>query len=131
MECREVREFLPAYDDLGGALQLGAIDAHLAGCAGCRTTLRQYRALSGDLAQLKDLHAEAPPWLLGTLTDAVGERVQRQTVMRARRERLTDPRMIAAGGAVLTAAGLVGALVARQRRHRRRRTAIRRVLARA
>ena len=131
MECREVREFLPAYDELGGSLQLAAIDRHLAGCTACRATLEQYRELSSNLAQLRDLHAESPRWLLGTLTDAVAERVQQQAAMRARRERLTDPRMIAAGGAMLTAAGLMGALVARQRRHRRRRQQIRRVLVRA
>jgi predicted anti-sigma-YlaC factor YlaD len=131
MECREVREFLPAYDDLGGALQLAAIDSHLAGCAGCRVVLEQYRALAGGLAALAQRPVESPPWLLGTLTDAVGEQVARQAAMRARRERLTDPRVLAAGGAVLTAAGLVGAMVARQRRQRRRRNSFRRVLARA
>jgi predicted anti-sigma-YlaC factor YlaD len=131
MECREVREFLPAYDELGGSLQLAAIDRHLAGCTGCRTTLEQYRALSNDLAQLRDLYVAPPRWLLSTLTDAVAERVGQQTAMRARRERLTGPRMLAAGGAMLTAAGLVGALVARQRRQRRRRQQIRRVLVRA
>lgn len=131
MKCREVREFLPAYDELGGSLQLETIDRHLAGCTGCRTTLQQYRHLVGDLAKLKDLYAEPPRWLLGTLTDAVVERIQQQAAMRARRERLTDPRMLAAGGAMLTAAGLVGALVARQHRQRRHRQQVRRVLARA
>jgi predicted anti-sigma-YlaC factor YlaD len=131
MECREVREFLPAYDELGGSLQLAAIDRHLAGCTGCRNTLDQYRALSDDLAQLRYLTAEPPRWLLGTLTDAVGEAVRHRSVTRARRDKLTDPRMLAAGGAMLTAAGLVGAFVARQHRHRRRRQQVRRVLVRA
>jgi predicted anti-sigma-YlaC factor YlaD len=121
MECREVREFLPAYDELGGSLQVAAIDRHLAGCAGCRTTLDQYRALSDDLAHLRHLTAEPPGWLLSTLTDAVAEAVRRYAVAQARRDRLTDPRLIAAGGAMLmTAAGVVGALLARQRRQRRR-----------
>lgn len=126
MECREIRELLPAYDELASSLQLAAIDRHLAGCTGCRTTLEQYRALSRDLAELRHLTAEPPPWLLRTLTDAVAEAVERQV----RRERLTTPRLLA-GGAMLTAAGVVGALVARQRRHRRRRHQVRRVLARA
>ncbi|MGH2689993.1 MAG: anti-sigma factor family protein [Actinomycetota bacterium] len=130
MECREVREFLPAYDELGGSLQLTAIDRHLAGCSACAATLLQYRALSDDLAQLADLNADPPPWLLGTLTDAVAERVQQQALMRARRERMTDPVVLAGGAAMLTA-GVVGALVARSRRQRRRRTQVRRVLARA
>jgi predicted anti-sigma-YlaC factor YlaD len=130
MECREVREFLPAYDELGGSLQLTAIDRHLAGCSACAATLLQYRALSDDLAQLADLNADPPPWLLGTLTDAVAERVQQEAVLRARRERMTDPVVLAGGAAMLTA-GLVGALLARSRRQRRRRTQVRRVLARA
>ena len=126
MECREVREFLPAYDEIASSLQLAAIDRHLAGCAGCRTTLGQYRALSHDLAELRHLTTEPPPWLLRTLTEAVAE----AAINHARRERLTTPRLLA-GGAMLTAAGVVGALVARQRRHRRRRHQVRRVLARA
>lgn len=130
MECREVREFLPAYDELGGSLQLTAIDRHLAGCSACAATLLQYRALSDDLAQLADLNTDPPPWLLGTLTDAVAERVQQEAVLRARRERMTDPIVLAGGAAMLTA-GLVGALLARSRRQRRRRTQVRRVLARA
>ena len=126
MECREVREFLPAYDDLGGSLQLAAIDRHLAGCAGCRVTLNQYRALSEELARLRYLTAEPPGWLLGTLTEVVAEAVRRHAVVQGRRDRLTDPRLLAAGGAMLmTAAGVVGALVARQRRHRRRRPPLR------
>lgn len=130
MECREVREFLPAYDELGGSLQLTAIDRHLAGCSACAATLLQYRALSDDLAQLADLNTDPPPWLLGTLTDAVAERAQQEAVLRARRERMTDPIVLAGGAAMLTA-GLVGALLARSRRQRRRRTQVRRVLARA
>jgi predicted anti-sigma-YlaC factor YlaD len=130
MECREVREFLPAYDELGGSLQLTTIDRHLAGCSACAATLLQYRALSDDLAQLADLNTDPPPWLLGTLTDAVAERVQQEAVLRARRERMTDPIVLAGGAAMLTA-GLVGALLARSRRQRRRRTQVRRVLARA
>ena len=130
MECREVRELLPAYDELAGSLQLTAIDRHLTGCTGCRTTLEQYRALSGELAELRHLLVEPPSWLLGTLTDAVAEAVGHQATAHARRERLTTPRILA-GGAMLTAAGVVGALVAWQRRHRRRRQQVRRVLARA
>jgi predicted anti-sigma-YlaC factor YlaD len=126
MECREIRELLPAYDELGGSLQLAAIDRHLAGCTGCRTVLEQYRALSHDLAELRHLSAEPPSWLLRTLTEAVGEAVEHQV----RRERLTSP-WVLAGGGMLTAAGVVGALLARQRRHRRRRHQVRRVLARA
>jgi predicted anti-sigma-YlaC factor YlaD len=123
MECREIRELLPAYDELGGSLQLAAIDRHLAGCTGCGVILGQYRALSEDLARLRDLTTEPPGWLLGTLTEAVTEAVRRHAVAQGRRDRLTDPRLLAAGGAMLmTAAGLVGALVARrQRRHRKRR----------
>lgn len=126
MECREVREFLPAYDEIASSLQLTAIDRHLAGCTGCRTTLDQYRALSGELAELRHLVVEPPAWLLGTLTDAVAEAVGH----RVRRDRRTTP-ILAGGAAMLTAAGVVGALVARQRRHRRRRHQVRRVLARA
>jgi predicted anti-sigma-YlaC factor YlaD len=131
MECREVREFLPAYDELDGSVKLVAIDRHLAGCSACAATLLQYRALSDDLAQLADLNADPPAWLLGTLTDAVAERVHQEAVLRARRERMTDPVVLAAGGAAMLTAGLVGALVARSRRQRRRRTQVRRVLARA
>lgn len=130
MECREVREFLPAFDELAGSFQAAAVDRHLRGCPGCRTVLTQYRSLATGLASLREATADPPPWLLGTLTDAVAERVQQQAVARARRKRLTDPRVLGFGGAVVMA-GLVSALVARSRRQRRRRSQMWRVLARA
>lgn len=120
MECREVREYLPAYAEQAGGPRASAVEEHLRTCAGCRTELEQFRELGSELALLSEHRMEPPAWLLGTLTETVGERAARLAAIIERRRRLAQPRTIATGGALL-AAGLAGAMVMGVLRRRRRR----------
>lgn len=128
MECREVREYLPAYAEQSGGPRAAAVDGHLATCAGCRAVLEQYREMAGGLAALEEQPVQPPAWLLGTLTEAVGERARRAAAFRARREQISRPKVAATGGALL-AAGIAGTLLLRSRRGRRRRGRLDRVRA--
>jgi predicted anti-sigma-YlaC factor YlaD len=118
MECREVREYLPAYGEQAGDPRATFVDQHLATCAGCSAELSQYRELAGALGGLADLQTEPPAWMLGTLVETVGSRATQLAALRQRREKLTDPKVVTGGA--LVAAGLVGALVMRSMRRRRR-----------
>lgn len=118
MECREVREYLPAYVEQAFGPRAATVDTHLDSCPGCRRELEQYRELGAEMKSLADHQVEPPAWLLGTLIETVSERATRISENRARREQLTDPKVIA-GGAVV-AAGIAGALLMRGRKRRRR-----------
>lgn len=126
MECREVREYLPAYAEQAGGPSASAVDEHLRTCADCRAELEQYRELAAALGGLSERAIEPPAWFLGTVTETVGERAERVAALRERGRQLSHPQTIAAGGVIL-AAGVAGALLMRGLRRRRRRLIQRRV----
>jgi anti-sigma factor RsiW len=117
MECREVREYLPAYGEQAGP-RAEAVEQHLTTCAGCRAELAQYRELAGALVGLADRDTEPPAWMLGTLVETVGDKAAQLAANRERRDRLTHPKVLTGGA--LVAAGVVGALVMRGMRRRRK-----------
>lgn len=117
MDHREVREYLPAYAEQANGPRASAVEEHLRTCGDCRAVLEQYRELSSELGGLAEANIEPPAWLLGTLIETVSERASRVAVIRARADKLTDPKVVA-GGAVV--AGLAGALLLRGMRRRRR-----------
>lgn len=120
MECREVREYLPAAVDEAEAWLPPEVNAHLRTCESCSADLERYRRLAGDLAVAAEQPFEAPAWLLGGLIETVSQRAERLAAIRETRERLSDPRVVVAG-AVL-AAGVAGALMVRGYRRRRERS---------
>lgn len=128
MDCREVLEYLPAYDDQSTGPRSSVVNEHLAGCGGCRAELEEYREMAINLRSLSDETVEPPAWLLGTVIETVTERARKLDSIRAAAHRVTDPKVIA-GGAIL-AAGLAGAMLMKGRRKRRRRS-LREVLAQA
>ncbi len=119
MDCREVREYLPAYVEQAGGPRAQSVESHLVTCLSCATELAQYREMQDALASLPAQVIEPPAWLLGTLTETVAQRAVRREAVRSTAEKLADPRVIVTGGA-LVAAGLAGALLIRGRRRRRR-----------
>lgn len=129
MECREVREYLPAYAEQAGGPRASSVGQHLRTCGDCRAELEDYRTLASQLSALADHPVEPPAWLPGTLVETVGERAETLGALGYRAERLPRPRTIAAGGAIL-AAGVAGALLFRGMR-RRRRASLRRRLQQA
>lgn len=117
MECREVREYLPAYSDPDGAPRSDAVDNHLETCAECRGELVQYRTMNSDLITLSEQSIEPPSWLLGTLTETVVEKAEQIAIARELRRQLTDPKIV--GGALL-AAGVAGVIFVGSRRRKKR-----------
>ncbi|MGH9197665.1 MAG: anti-sigma factor family protein [Acidimicrobiia bacterium] len=117
MDHREVREYLPAYADQAQGPRAAAVEEHLRTCGDCRAVLEQYRELEFGLGSLAETNIEPPAWLLGTLIETVSERATRVAAIRARADKLSDPRVVA-GGAVV--AGVAGALLLRGMRRRRR-----------
>lgn len=110
-DCAELRHWLGAY--VLGALDPGdraAVEAHLAGCPGCREELAELAGLPGLLGRLSLAEAEAagstPLADPGPLERAIAELISRRH--RLRRRRLAT----AAGAAVLIAGVAVGATVA-------------------
>jgi hypothetical protein len=61
--CDQVRELLPEYAE-PGPRPAGAVEVHLASCAGCRAELESYRSLLSSLADYRDLELPAPDGLL-------------------------------------------------------------------
>lgn len=118
MNCREVREYLPAYVEQAGGPRASDVEEHLTTCAGCRTELEQFRELDSLLGTLATETIGPPAWLLGTLTETVSEKAQRIAAIRSKRDQLSDPKIVV-GGAIL-AAGVAGALVVRGITRRRR-----------
>ena len=68
MRCEQARDLLPEYAE-GGLRPPGALDAHLASCAGCRTDLFRYRRLLASLADLRDVEVQPP---FGYLEQVIG-----------------------------------------------------------
>jgi predicted anti-sigma-YlaC factor YlaD len=124
VECREAAQHIPSYIDQSGGPSARALDVHLRTCDHCRGQLDAYRDLQGALATLATQTIEPPAWLLPATIDAVRSRAglrRRLPAARQVRDRLTDPRVAAAGGAALLLAGLAtGAVLIRGRRRRRR-----------
>jgi len=123
VECREAAQHIPAYIDQTGGPAATALDAHLRTCDRCRGEVDAYRDLQGALATLAAQTIEPPAWLLPATIEAVRSRAglrARIPAAREVRERLTDPRLAAAGGAAILLAGLAtGAVLIRGRRRRR------------
>ena len=118
MDCREVREYLPAYVDEAGGPRAESVERHLSTCPECRTELGHFREMKDALATLPARMIEPPAWLLGTLTETVVQKAARREAMRNTAEKLADPKVIVTGS--LVAAGVAGALLIRGRRRRRR-----------
>jgi predicted anti-sigma-YlaC factor YlaD len=119
MECREVREYLPAYVEQAGGPIARDVDRHLATCSECSTELGQHREMQTALGVLATQTLEPPSWLPGTLTDTITQRAARRETIRNAAEKVMEPKVVVTGGA-LVAAGLAGALLMRGRRRRRR-----------
>ena len=120
MECREGREYLPAYVEQAGGSLAREVDRPLATCTGCSAELDQHREMQSALGVLATTQTIEPPsWLLGTLTDTITQRAARRETIRNATQRVREPRVVVTGGA-LVAAGLAGALLMRGRRRRRR-----------
>ncbi len=113
MNCREVEDYLPAYDDASVGPRAELVGLHLKSCESCRSELQSYRELAAGLESLVGQTVEPPSWLLGTITETVSGRVTKVAVLRARAIALATPKAIA-GGAIV-AAGLVGAVLLRRR----------------
>lgn len=113
MNCREVRDYLPAYDEASVGPRAELVGSHLKSCEACRSELQSYRELAAGLESLVGQTVEPPSWLLGTITETISDRVTKVAVLRARAIALATPKAIA-GGAIV-AAGLVGAVLLRRR----------------
>lgn len=107
MECSEVREHLPAFDE---EVLSPDVLSHLAACEQCRSILKLYRELDAGLACLATLDIEPPAWLLEALTEAVAQRLRRKAVVMATSRQLSrattrqiGEHRLAAGGALLLA----------------------------
>lgn len=117
MECDEVREYLPAFDQENYE---SALMEHLQGCDQCRTRLKQYRELGLELGSLAD-HVVAPPkWLEAAIIEAAFERLHRTAALRAASRQLGEHRGVAAGGALLLAGVAGAAAILVKGRHRKR-----------
>ena len=126
MECREVKEYLPAYIDDAEGPRAQIIAKHLASCpTDCPAELERYRELQATMTAMRDEVHEPPAWLEGAITEAVSRRAARLGELRAHAKRTRDPKVVATAGAVL-AAGVAGAILVRGMRRRRRRTGLRR-----
>jgi predicted anti-sigma-YlaC factor YlaD len=126
VECREVREYLPAYLDEAEGRRARSIDEHLAGCRECSAELARYRELKAAMASLIETTHQPPAWLLGSTLAAVSDRAARLATLRQRRERLSDPKVVATAGAFV-AAGVAGAVMFRRSRRRRSRSSMKRL----
>src|SRR5918992_1040302 len=84
VECREVKEYLPAYiEDVEGP-RARVITEHLASCpTDCPAELEKYRQLQATMAVLRDEVHEPPAWLEGTITEAVSRRAVRLAELRS------------------------------------------------
>ena len=63
LRCDDVRELLPEYAE-PGPRPAGAVEVHLASCAGCAAELGAYRSLLSSLADYRQLEVAAPEGLL-------------------------------------------------------------------
>ena len=114
MECRQVREQFPAFEEEPFSPQ---VLTHLEHCENCRAELAQYRALESELASLASVEIPPPPWLLGTITERVSAAVRRRAAIRRAGARLSSvtTRQIGehrvAAGSALGLAVLAGAVL--------------------
>ncbi|HEX2053037.1 MAG TPA: hypothetical protein VHJ78_04820, partial [Actinomycetota bacterium] len=75
MECEEVREQFPAFDE--ETFSPAALE-HLGSCDSCRSELAEYRALEANLGSLASVEIQPPAWLLGAVTEKVGQTLRRR-----------------------------------------------------
>lgn len=115
MDCDQMREYLPAFDE---ETYEAAVMEHLQECERCRTRLQQYRELGLELSTLAGYDVAPPAWLEAVITEAVLERLHRTAALRAASRQLGEHRGVAAGGALLIA-GVAGAILVKGR-HRKR-----------
>lgn len=113
MNCREVRDYLPAYDETNTGPRSEMVGAHLKECADCRSEMQSYRELAAGLESLASETIEPPAWLLGTISETISDRVTRATALKARATALATPKAIAGGAFV--AAGVLGAVLLKRR----------------
>ena len=111
MRCEEIREMLPAYvKERDVSLE---VRRHLSRCDECRAELARYEALQGALVSMRSEVGEVPHGLRAALLQ-IPEHVGRVESVRTH---LARNRKAYAGAAAL-AAGTLGALALRSRRHR-------------
>ena len=63
ISCDEVRELLPEYAE-PGPRPAGAVEVHLASCAGCTAELGAYLSLLSSLADYRELEVATPDGFL-------------------------------------------------------------------
>jgi hypothetical protein len=63
IRCDEVRELLPEYAE-PGPRPAGAVEVHLASCAGCAAELGAYRSLLSSLTEYREHELSAPEGFL-------------------------------------------------------------------
>lgn len=116
MECYQIREYLPAFDEQADD---AAVREHLQDCESCRAQLKQYRDLGRELSALAGYDLVPPAGLEAAIIEATLERLRRTAALRAASRQLGEHRGVAAGGALLLA-GVAGAILfnARQRKQR-------------
>jgi anti-sigma factor RsiW len=127
VEHREIREYLPAYVDEAKGPRASAVEEHLQTCEECRADLERYRQIMSGLESLETLTQDPPPWLYGSIIDAVRSRARQAITRKSQLNRLRNPRVAAAGAVV--AAGVAGAVAVRLMKRRRRRSAWQRLRA--
>lgn len=117
MDCDQIREYLPAFDE---ETYETAVMEHLQGCEECRTRLKQYRELGLELGALSAYDVAPPQWLQAAIIETTLERLHRTAALRATSRRLGEHPGVAAGGALLLA-GVAGAAILVKGRHHRKR----------
>jgi len=122
MNCREVRDYLPAYDEASVGPRSELVNMHLKSCEDCRSELHSYRELGAGLNSLATQTIEPPSWLLGTITETISDKVVRVAALRARAMALATPKFVA-GGAIVVA-GILGAALLKRRGGKQLREAI-------
>lgn len=119
MECYQIREYLPAFDEQ--AYEATVLE-HLQECESCRAQLQQYRELGSELSALSGYDLVPPPGLEAAIIEATLERLRRTAALRAASRQLGEHRGVAAGGALLLA-GVAGAILFNVR-HRKQRVEV-------
>jgi anti-sigma factor RsiW len=120
MECKQVREHFPAFDEEKFS---PPVLEHLGSCERCRAELAEYRALEANLGSLASVEISPPPWLLGAISERVGHSLRRRAaIANARRQigtvttRQLGEHRVAAGSALGLAVVAGAVLFGRLRR---------------
>lgn len=116
MECREIREYLPAYVDEPEGPRADAIAAHLRTCDECTAEFARFKEMVAGLEGMAMAVEEPPSWLLGRITGAVSARSDQLARIRSRYQRVARPRNVAAAGALVFAGAVALQLMKRRKR---------------